>query len=1069
MTTMRSYDRIYSSIPWIYSIVFLWLVLFYTSSAYSQNRYTGTSRKLTERWHASKLHADSLAHAWHLPIRINRGDTAGVELQRFERNRPRYYKTNNLNAAISLSTDKVWPGGSGGFMLNGASDTIGEWDEGAVRTTHQEFQGRVLATEGILSAHSTHVAGTLIAAGLVHAATGMSNQAQLLSFDWNNDIAEMDSEAALGLKISNHSYGLITGWDYDFFGDGLWVWFGDTSISQTTDYRFGFYDDEARTWDSVAYLAPNYLIVKAAGNDRGEGPTGAVQHWIFTDSGAVLTTGQRNVDGGPDGFNCLNGSGVSKNILTIGAVNDVLGGYSSPDSVYMTSFSSWGPTDDGRIKPDIVANGVLLFSTYSSADNAYAYGTGTSMASPNASGSIALLIQYQKMLHGDTALLASTLKGLVIQTADECGPTTGPDYMFGWGLMNTLHAAQLMRLDSADGTGSHIIEGILHQADTVRVLLKSDGREKIKATLCWTDPPGISPQPSYNPPDPMLVNDLDLRILRVSDMASFQPWVLNRNAPTQGAMRGDNSIDNVEQVLIDSAARGYYTLMITHKGTLSGGLQKYSLLVSGNTSSIGPYADIGPDSLHIHIVGNGSGTHPFVIHNSGDLPLQFHRGIISVPWLQVDVDSGLISPGDSSIIHCTANAISLRQDSSYSTLLPLTTNDISHPVDSLQVIVSVLGPTITIHPPLVTLPVDSGGTVTDTLWIMNTGVLPLQFTLAPVDSFPLWLTISGTSGLTLPQDSTPIVFRGTAGNLHPNDYVTHLLIHSNDSAKAALVLSAALRVGSIRTIELQVANGWNLVSMPLMVTNNSTINIFPQSISDAFLYSGAYIREDSLSLGHGYWLRFNQAQGLAILGTRVLAETIQVSSGWNLIGSLPTPIPVDAMITAPQGIIQSRIYSYISGYSSVDTLYPGYGYWVKVGEDGSIILNEDVAVLGGRQHYIHTNSDLPPPPPDGESKWGISGLPDDYALEQAYPNPFNPTATIEYSLPSDSRVSLKIYNLLGQLVQTLSNDIEPAGFKQVVWNASNAASGIYFYRLEATSIANTSKTLTQVKKMILLK
>ncbi len=119
------------------------------------------------------------------------------------------------------------------------------------------------------------------------------------------------------------------------------------------------------------------------------------------------------------------------------------------------------------------------------------------------------------------------------------------------------------------------------------------------------------------------------------------------------------------------------------------------------------------------------------------------------------------------------------------------------------------------------------------------------------------------------------------------------------------------------------------------------------------------------------------------------------------------------------------------------------------------------------QIKIVASNEMPPSPPGDPDL--DNGLPKTYALAQAYPNPFNPTTTIKYELPTQSRVSIIIYNLLGQVVQTLAGDIELAGYKQVQWNASNFASGVYFYRLEATSVTNPSKTFTSVKKMILLK
>jgi photosystem II stability/assembly factor-like uncharacterized protein len=100
----------------------------------------------------------------------------------------------------------------------------------------------------------------------------------------------------------------------------------------------------------------------------------------------------------------------------------------------------------------------------------------------------------------------------------------------------------------------------------------------------------------------------------------------------------------------------------------------------------------------------------------------------------------------------------------------------------------------------------------------------------------------------------------------------------------------------------------------------------------------------------------------------------------------------------------------------------------------------------------------------------ISGiLPSSILLHQNHPNPFNPTTTIEYELPFTSRVIIKVYNLLGQIIFTLTNEIQQAGFKSATWNVNNAASGVYFYRLEAVSVNDPSKSFMQVKKMVLVR
>ena len=96
-------------------------------------------------------------------------------------------------------------------------------------------------------------------------------------------------------------------------------------------------------------------------------------------------------------------------------------------------------------------------------------------------------------------------------------------------------------------------------------------------------------------------------------------------------------------------------------------------------------------------------------------------------------------------------------------------------------------------------------------------------------------------------------------------------------------------------------------------------------------------------------------------------------------------------------------------------------------------------------------------------------LPKYFELQNNYPNPFNPTTTLSYALPTESKVTLKIYNALGQVVATPVNGIVTAGYQSAEWRASNVASGVYFYRVEATSLGDPSKTFTQVKKMVLMK
>ena len=95
-------------------------------------------------------------------------------------------------------------------------------------------------------------------------------------------------------------------------------------------------------------------------------------------------------------------------------------------------------------------------------------------------------------------------------------------------------------------------------------------------------------------------------------------------------------------------------------------------------------------------------------------------------------------------------------------------------------------------------------------------------------------------------------------------------------------------------------------------------------------------------------------------------------------------------------------------------------------------------------------------------------MPKQFTLGQNYPNPFNPTTSIRYELPKDSRVTLKVYDMLGKEVTTLVDGIREAGFKSVEWNASSAASGVYFYRLDAEALDH-SQRFEYSRKMILIK
>jgi hypothetical protein len=304
-------------------------------------------------------------------------------------------------------------------------------------------------------------------------------------------------------------------------------------------------------------------------------------------------------DGGNDGYDCISYMGVSKNILTVGAVAEVLN-YTGPGDVVMASFSGWGPTDDGRIKPDIVAKGLNLYSSIATGTGDYDNYSGTSMATPNTAGTLVLLQQHYQNTHGGSPMRSATLKALIINTADECGNDPGPDYQFGWGLLNAEKAAQLI---SEDLEKNLIEELTLSNNNTYTRVVSVSGNppDPLRVTIVWTDPPGLPATAQLDPTDIMLVNDLNLTITRDSD--TWYPWKLNLADPAAPATNtGANNVDNVEDIDIENLVAGDYTITVNHSGPLTNGSQNFSLIISGSDNFTGV-----PGSCPADLITPGNG------------------------------------------------------------------------------------------------------------------------------------------------------------------------------------------------------------------------------------------------------------------------------------------------------------------------------------------------------------------------------------------------------------------------------------------------------------------------------
>lgn len=457
--------------------------------------------------------------------------------------------------------------------LSGHGVLVGVWDGGKVRATHDEFafddagvtRSRVRQADAAtqLSEHATHVTGTITAEGKVEPSRGMAVAARVVAHDWFDDTTEMNARAADGCACSNHSYGIPYGWEWNLSA-GHWEWYGPASA--TTDERFGVYTPLAKEFDDLAVRNPSLSIFVAAGNDRSNNPAPGTSHVVMR-TGQVSTTTREGDGRYANGYDTLGAYSVAKNVITIGAIDDIRTDPPMPGDVEPTRFTSWGPTDDRRIKPDLVANGFRLESTSATGDDQYSILSGTSMATPTASGIGALIVECFRN-RGVAAPRSDQMKAVLIHTA--MSPHEGPSYEIGWGSIRADLAANLIA-----GDGGSLIAGSIRDSElnwTGDVMDES----RIRVTLTWIDPT------STGTVEKELVNDLDVHLIAPDGTTQFFPWSLDGSIPDAAATAsGPNRVDNVERIDIDAPANGEWKIVVRWPDGPHTKDQQFSLAVSG--------------------------------------------------------------------------------------------------------------------------------------------------------------------------------------------------------------------------------------------------------------------------------------------------------------------------------------------------------------------------------------------------------------------------------------------------------------------------------------------------------
>lgn len=146
------------------------------------------------------------------------------------------------------------------------------------------------------------------------------------------------------------------------------------------------------------------------------------------------------------------------------------------------------------------------------------------------------------------------------------------------------------------------------------------------------------------------------------------------------------------------------------------------------------------------------------------------------------------------------------------------------------------------------------------------------------------------------------------------------------------------------TVSQSVAQGWGMLSLPVRVFERGKTAVFPSAVSDAFTFINGYVRHDTLEYRRGYWIKFGSAETLEIDGGRVARDSIDVVTGWNMIGSISTAVAVGGIVQEPPGIVVSSYYEFTGGsYQVATTIEPMKGYWVKVNQNGQLVLIDNLS------------------------------------------------------------------------------------------------------------------------------
>lgn len=458
-----------------------------------------------------------------------------------------------------------------GPQFDGSGVHVMLQDDGIIGP-HIDYQGRVPFQNIAYNHgdHGDHIAGTIMGAGnLDPIGRGMASGAYLhvygaIGYQGFNSIAAHYTSRHIRITSTSYSDGCNTG-----------------------------YTSFARALDQQSRLFRKLIHVFSAGNEGTE------------NCGYGAGAGWGNITGGHK---------QGKNVITVGSVNRA-------DA--LDSFSSRGPAHDGRVKPTVVAMGSNVYSTTN--PNNYTYSTGTSMACPGVSGTLAQLYHAYRQMNNQKDSDGGLMKMILMNTAEDLG-NHGPDFRFGYGRIDAGRALKVIeenRYDSAMIEQGQII---------TRQITVPESLHQLRIMIYWTDFEGTAGTLRA------LVNNMNMEVTDPAD-SLFRPWVLNHLPPAANlmapAIRAVDSLNNAEQVTINNPVAGTYTITIRGHHVPQGPQLVYiawEFIEPGITLTYPfggePFVPAETETLRWRAVGT---TQPFALHYSVDDGVTWNLIFPSVP------------------------------------------------------------------------------------------------------------------------------------------------------------------------------------------------------------------------------------------------------------------------------------------------------------------------------------------------------------------------------------------------------------------------------------------------------